>query len=506
MLQASALRVRRRELGLTQVGLARKIGVTANTVARWERGELRIGKPELVSLALDRITPPAEVQDDDVDAALRLAEAAERAMFTPMQGQWLQRLDQETPRLRSALRTCVERGDIQRGMWLAGVLWPRWYQTAAMAEGRAWIAEMLAGDRARKTTRARAMALYAAAILAGHQAEPDRAQAFAEESLAMWRKLGEPKRIAMLVNVVAIAKRRLGETADSIALFQEGVAIARRSGERGIEALLLGNLGPSLLDAGRRDEARRTLRDVIALRHEIGDPFGISHSLVHLGYLALEERDPLAAERLFSEARDTSPANPAFGAAAACGLALAACDAGRTKLALRYALESLRLARALGSPLTTADALDALAVIDARQGRSDRAMRFARAADELRAGNEALTHRAAGERDRRLAPARAAAKAPETIDIRAIVAEAEAITPAPQRIAPNLERLTGREREVARLIATGASNREIAASLGIGVRTVESHVERIRRKTDARSRAQLAAMNAGFDGIRFERP
>ena len=30
----------RRQLGLSQAGFAAKVGVTANTVARWERGEL----------------------------------------------------------------------------------------------------------------------------------------------------------------------------------------------------------------------------------------------------------------------------------------------------------------------------------------------------------------------------------------------------------------------------------------------------------------------------------
>jgi len=35
-------RKHRKRLGLTQVGLANRMGVTANTVARWERGEIPI--------------------------------------------------------------------------------------------------------------------------------------------------------------------------------------------------------------------------------------------------------------------------------------------------------------------------------------------------------------------------------------------------------------------------------------------------------------------------------
>jgi DNA-binding NarL/FixJ family response regulator len=44
--------------------------------------------------------------------------------------------------------------------------------------------------------------------------------------------------------------------------------------------------------------------------------------------------------------------------------------------------------------------------------------------------------------------------------------------------------LTNREREVLTQIAEGFSNKEIALQLGVGVRTVETHRERIMRKLD----------------------
>lgn len=52
-------------------------------------------------------------------------------------------------------------------------------------------------------------------------------------------------------------------------------------------------------------------------------------------------------------------------------------------------------------------------------------------------------------------------------------------------------RLSDREREVLVLIASGKSNKEIANSLGIGVRTIETHRERIMRKLQIRSVAGL---------------
>ncbi len=54
-------------------------------------------------------------------------------------------------------------------------------------------------------------------------------------------------------------------------------------------------------------------------------------------------------------------------------------------------------------------------------------------------------------------------------------------------------RLTGRELEVAALIADGLTNQAIASRLAIAPRTAEAHVENIRRKLSVRSRAQIAA-------------
>jgi pimeloyl-ACP methyl ester carboxylesterase/DNA-binding CsgD family transcriptional regulator len=54
-------------------------------------------------------------------------------------------------------------------------------------------------------------------------------------------------------------------------------------------------------------------------------------------------------------------------------------------------------------------------------------------------------------------------------------------------------RLTGRELEVAELVAEGLTNQAIASRLSVAPRTAEAHVENIRRKLQVRSRAQIAA-------------
>ncbi|MET4159586.1 LuxR C-terminal-related transcriptional regulator [Agromyces sp. PvR057] len=54
--------------------------------------------------------------------------------------------------------------------------------------------------------------------------------------------------------------------------------------------------------------------------------------------------------------------------------------------------------------------------------------------------------------------------------------------------------LSGRERDVLRLIVAGERNRAIARQLGISENTVKFHVSNLLRKAGARSRAELAAL------------
>ena len=56
--------------------------------------------------------------------------------------------------------------------------------------------------------------------------------------------------------------------------------------------------------------------------------------------------------------------------------------------------------------------------------------------------------------------------------------------------------LTRREQDVAVLVARGMSNSQIAASLVISVRTVETHVQHIMDKLGCGTRAQIAAWSA----------
>lgn len=68
---------------------------------------------------------------------------------------------------------------------------------------------------------------------------------------------------------------------------------------------------------------------------------------------------------------------------------------------------------------------------------------------------------------------------------------------------PQLPQLTPREREVLQLIAEGNTTKQIAATLGVSVKTIETHRANTMRKLDVRSVAELtkAAIREGLTSV-----
>jgi DNA-binding CsgD family transcriptional regulator len=69
-----------------------------------------------------------------------------------------------------------------------------------------------------------------------------------------------------------------------------------------------------------------------------------------------------------------------------------------------------------------------------------------------------------------------------------------AADPESPAAAPGLEALSPRERELITLVARGHTDAQIAGQLSISVRTVSSHLDRIRDKTGCRRRADLTRL------------
>jgi len=159
---------------------------------------------------------------------------------------------------------------------------------------------------------------------------------------------------------------------------------------------------------------------------------------------------------------------------------LAASLVGRDQLADRFALVS-RLGR---------DATNLRLALDRSLTAGDTAM-----ADELTAALGAVDAVRGGigqpRPDQQAAAAAPAAAAP---------AAAPPVQPADQDAAEaggaagGWQLLTAREREVAELVASGLTNKEIAARLFVSKRTVDAHLEHILAKLGYVSRVQIAAL------------
>src|SRR5580765_1879414 len=74
---------------------------------------------------------------------------------------WLRLLGLERDNLRAALRWCVERGDVERGMRVAGAVWRYWFLDGTNAQVGEWLDAMLRllnDDQSRTIYRARVLA------------------------------------------------------------------------------------------------------------------------------------------------------------------------------------------------------------------------------------------------------------------------------------------------------------------------------------------------------------
>ena len=190
---------------------------------------------------------------------------------------------------------------------------------------------------------------------------------------------------------------------------------------------------------GERARAAQTLSELRAISEEVGTtPLRAAVSFI-AGTIALVSGDPDAARPCFEDAVDL------FEASAS------PYDAARARLELGRVL--------------------------AAQGRADLAAREARSA-------LVVLDRLGATRDREQA----------TLVLRQSTAQVE--LPSFAAAAPGL---TGRQREILRLVAQGQSDKEAAATLGISQHTVHRHIANILRTLDVPSRAAAVAQAAQCD-------
>jgi non-specific serine/threonine protein kinase len=239
-----------------------------------------------------------------------------------------------------------------------------------------------------------------------------------------------------------------------------------------------------------------------------GSTYGVAWARQDLGLLARDHGDlDNAAELLRASLRDFRELDyPWASAWSAWGLATTLSAQGRPDEACPLLADALRIYTDVNDSRGIAQCLEALAYVASERALYESAARLIGAAAALR--EQVVAHQLDTEQARSSAVERVIARAlgPQDADrlvhagrtmpvqqaMDLALAVASGTAPGdPDR--PQQVPLTPRERQVAALVASGRTNRQIGRVLGISEKTAEVHLHHVMSKLDARSRAEVAA-------------
>jgi DNA-binding CsgD family transcriptional regulator len=326
---------------------------------------------------------------------------------------------------------------------------------------------------------------------------------------------GRPPSLALTVALAGLAStlRLMGRTAEAAGEARRALALAREIGDPAGELLALVDLSVGADYAGDHDEAVRLARQAGQITAGISGPLARLCSWV-LTIVLADAGDLAAAERVgaagLARARDAGDLpNQALLLPRIAELDL---RAGRTGDAAAHLREGLRLAVRTGDWLELLPCISQCGDLRAVTGRAAEALTlWAACAAVDRSGRltyppwfvprweeqQRQARQALGPGRARAAEDRGAAMSLATAAEYALMLT----DPSPtQPTASGSGQLSARERELVTLVARGRTNAQIAAQLHISVRTVGSHLDRIRDKTGCRRRADLTllALSAGL--------
>ncbi len=383
------------------------------------------------------------------------------------------RLQLEHDNLRAALDFCVsEPQEVEAGLSIAAYLWPYWQGRGHLNEGRRWIDTLLSLVPDRAAVRANGLA--AAGNLALMQGDLPRAMGFLEQSRAQAQRDRNATVLAFSLQYLGLGSMFQGDRAKALSLLTEALAIQRSMGDQAAVSSTLAMLAMTTLLEGDAARAVTLWHESRAISLTLGDQWVLSYTLWGLGIAVWLEGDP--------------------GRAAA------------------VEKEGLRLKRGLDERLGMVLCLETLAWIAMTQGDARRAAHLLGGAKtNWDATGASLFEAFKTYRDRCETESRsalggsfdAAFQKGAEMSLEEAVAYAleETIKRPPAKAEPKTSTsLSRRELEIARLVAGGLSNKEIAAKLVLSERTAETHVRHILNKLGFRSRSEVAAWAADGAG------
>lgn len=213
----------------------------------------------------------------------------------------LDRLGIEHNNLRGALEWHVQRDDADAGLRLVAALWKFWHIRSHHTEANRWVTLVmqLAGDH---DPAVRAHVLCGAGWIAVDRSDHVRAKACFDESLALFRSLGDRRGIAEALHGVGTMLQASGCNAEALALFEESLQLYRDLDDTEGIGWTLDHLGQSRLGLPDPVGAEALFDASRALFQRLGHAWGSAITLDHLGLADLAQGNHARAEERFGEA------------------------------------------------------------------------------------------------------------------------------------------------------------------------------------------------------------
>lgn len=236
---------------------------------------------------------------------LALAEAAEEGSQGPEQVRLLAHLVAEHDNLHAALRRVQAAGDTATQLRLAANLSWYWETRGYFAEGLTYATAALDATEeaaAPALLEARIRLSHRASVLAWRAGDYPRARALAERSVALAREGGDPARLALSLQSLAITANAQGDTAYAQAMLEEAAALFRVAGDDLGLARVLNVLGERARYPGRDYAgAERLYTEALRLNRAGGNVTGAAVQLTNLAFVALTHGDVAAATEYVAE-------------------------------------------------------------------------------------------------------------------------------------------------------------------------------------------------------------
>jgi predicted ATPase len=309
---------------------------------------------------------------------------------------WLTLWDAEHDNLRDALDWLIRTESGQWALRLGTALFAFWERREHLAEGRQRLEAVLNMRSTASPKGQRARLAWYAGIFADKQGDFTRAIRLLQESLHIYRELGDRKGIAAQLGHLGNVLHQAGRVAEARVFFEESLAACRQLGDRRAIASALSNLAECVTAQGEYALSRSLLEEALSTFREIGNASGVGWSLNHLGDVAFEKSDFAGASRLYHAGYDVFR-----GLGDRWGIARSLTDLGRLASEqddhedARALLEqALRMFAELGHTRGVASVLEELACAAIREENLEHALTLCAAAEGLRQRIGALKRQA----------------------------------------------------------------------------------------------------------------